>query len=48
MRWYDYVTCYLFADVITAGLFSGNWVVLGAGVLGYDVYESYRKSSKTK
>ena len=48
MRWYDYVICFLFADIIAASLFSGNWVVLGAGVLGYDVYESYRKSSKTK
>ena len=48
MRWSDYATWYFFADILTAGLFSGNWLVLGAGVLGYDVYESFRKSSKTK
>lgn len=43
MKWYDYSACFLFADFISSGLFSGNLLVLGMGVFGYDLYEGWRK-----
>lgn len=48
MRWYDYIVCVWFADLIAGGLFSGNLIVLSAGLFGYDIYEGFRKNSVTK
>lgn len=48
LKWYDYVACLLFADLIVSGIFFGYWINLGVGILGYDLYESYRKAVTTK
>lgn len=45
LKWYDYVVCVWLADIITAGLFSGNLLITGIGVFVYDLYESWRKNA---
>ena len=46
MRWYDYVACVWFADMITAGLFSGSILYLTAGIFSYTLYADMRMRSE--
>lgn len=39
MRWYDYITCVILADFITAAIFSVNLPLLLISVALYVVYE---------
>jgi|DEB0MinimDraft_4_1074332.scaffolds.fasta_scaffold26353_5 hypothetical protein len=48
MRWYDYVICFLFADIIAGGILTANLLAIGIGVMGYEFYEGFRKSLTTK
>ena len=43
MRWYDYIACFWFADIIAASLISVNILWLTIGVISYIFYESMRK-----
>ena len=43
MKWYDYLACFWFADVISAGFFVGNIFILTIGILSYILYEDMRK-----
>ena len=44
MRWYDYVACIWFADMISVGLVNFAIIPLTLGVLSYTLYENYRVS----
>lgn len=43
LKWYDYLACWWFADMISAGLLLGNIFVLTIGILSYILYEDFRK-----
>jgi len=43
LKWYDYLAVFWFADSISAGLLSGNIIVLILGCFSYIMYESWRK-----
>ena len=43
MKWYDYLACFWFADIISAGLIAGNFIFLTLGVISYIMYEKSRK-----
>lgn len=43
MKWYDYAACYFCADMIAAGLFSENVIILMLGTFTYIMYENSRK-----
>lgn len=44
MKWYDYGICLLIADVISAGIMSGNLWAIALGLFNYYSYEYWRKS----
>ena len=46
MRWYDYVACIYFADIISVGLVNFAIIPLTLGVLSYMLYEDWRKRSE--
>jgi hypothetical protein len=39
----DYIMCFLIADTITAGIFSGSIFLLTYGVVWYILYENLKK-----
>lgn len=39
LRWYDFGWCFMFADLISAGLFHSVWFLTLIGVAGYFAYE---------
>lgn len=43
LRWFDYIFCVMYADVITAGIIAMNPIVIVIGFLGYVIYEFLRK-----
>lgn len=43
MKWYDYGVCLFFAELIASGFLGGNLLLMGSGLLGYDIYEEWRK-----
>lgn len=43
MRWYDYLICVWFADVISTGLVHSQWILLISGLISYIAYENMRK-----
>lgn len=43
MKWYDYLACISCADMISAGLISGNIVLLLFGIVLYLAWENMRK-----
>jgi hypothetical protein len=46
MRWYDYVSCFVAADIITASLVAGDIFGLTLGIVGYILYEKLSIWSK--
>jgi len=42
IKWYDYLACIWFADIITAGLLSGNILAVSLGIFSYFLYEDWR------
>lgn len=42
MRWYDYIMCIFFADVISAMIMAGSMFVV-LPVISYLFYEDFRK-----
>lgn len=47
MRWYDYIACFLIADMITAFLFSGSIFVI-IWIFWYIFYEKMRLNEEKK
>ena len=43
LKWYDYFFCFLYADMISAGIVSLNPVTAIIGIVLYIVYELTRK-----
>ena len=39
MKWYDYVACFMFADVLTFSLLTGNILWFTIAVFCYRMYE---------
>jgi hypothetical protein len=46
MRWYDYLICLMAADHITAGIMQMNLMLILLGVVGYVLWEKYRKDTE--
>lgn len=44
MKWYDYTMCFLCADMLSAGIFSGNIFLLTMGWLLFSIYQDIRKT----
>jgi hypothetical protein len=47
MRWYDYLVCFLIADLITGMLFASSILVF-IPYLIFELYCEYRKEKETK
>jgi hypothetical protein len=43
MKWYDYLACFWFADMIAVGLLNFAILPLTIGILSYILYEDMRK-----
>ena len=43
LQWFDYIFCFLYADIIAAGIMATNPIVITIGFLGYLIYEFVRK-----
>lgn len=44
MKWYDYILIFIVADVVTASIFSMNFLTLTIGVVYWIYYETMRKT----
>lgn len=46
MKWYDYVTVFITADIIFASIISFNFLTLALGIAYWFFYENMRKTGK--
>lgn len=48
MKWYDYVACVWFADMIAVGLLNFAILPLTIGIFSYTLYEDYRRNTEVE
>ncbi len=46
MKWYDYVLCLVFADLMTAGILGPNMILSWGGFGVYIMYEKMRNRTR--
>lgn len=46
MKWYDYITIFVAADIISASIFTINFLTLALGIVYWFFYENMRKTGK--